>query len=149
MRRMSSSRGCAPRVTTAHGRGSSATTGRCCARRAAHPAAAAARTGGARELSDALYAGLYGIKGGAGARQSLFRYYQGRSSLATWLRAVLAQRYVDRVRVQRRVESLPDDDLPAPDENLDTDRERHLALVGAALGRAIAQLSARERLRLG
>ena len=30
-----------------------------------------------------------------GERRSLFRYFQGRSSLATWLRAVLAQRYVD------------------------------------------------------
>ena len=49
-------------------------------------------TGGARDLADALYADLYS--------QSLFRYYQGRSSLATWLRAVLSQRYVDRLRAQ-------------------------------------------------
>src|SRR2546430_16826750 len=48
-------------------------------------------TGRARELADALYADLYGL----GERQSLFRYYQSRSSLATWLRAVLAQRYID------------------------------------------------------
>ena len=42
-----------------------------------------------------------------GERQSLFRYFQGRSSLATWLRAVLAQRYVDRLRAGRRLEPLP------------------------------------------
>ena len=40
-----------------------------------------------------------------GERQSLFRYFHGRSSLATWLRAVLAQRVVDAVRVERRLES--------------------------------------------
>jgi DNA-directed RNA polymerase specialized sigma24 family protein len=41
-----------------------------------------------------LYADLYS--------KSLFRYFQGRSSLATWLRAVLSQRYVDRIRANRR-----------------------------------------------
>ena len=54
--------------------------------------------GGARDLADALYADLYGLPDAQGERQSLFRYYQGRSSLATWLRAVLSQRYVDRLR---------------------------------------------------
>ena len=47
-----------------------------------------------------------------GERQSLFRYFQGRSSLATWLRAVLAQRYVDRLRAQKRLEPLPEEDGP-------------------------------------
>src|SRR5687767_7207047 len=55
------------------------------------------RTGRARETADALYAELYGVRG-----QSLLRYFHGRSSLATWLRAVLSQRYVDRVRADRR-----------------------------------------------
>ena len=54
--------------------------------------------GGARELADSLYGELYGLRERAGERQSLFRYFEGRSSLGTWLRAVLAQRYVDRVR---------------------------------------------------
>jgi RNA polymerase sigma-70 factor (ECF subfamily) len=107
------------------------------------------RTQGARELADSLYAELYGVTADAGERQSLFRYYQGRSSLATWLRAVLAQRYVDRLRVERRIEPLEHDELPAPGEDLDTDRPRYVALVGEALGRAVAGLSARERLRLG
>ena len=61
------------------------------------------RHGGAREVADSLYAELFGIKNASGERQSLFRYFQGRSSLATWLRAVLAQRYVDRLRAQRRL----------------------------------------------
>jgi RNA polymerase sigma-70 factor, ECF subfamily len=107
------------------------------------------RTQGARDLADSLYAELYGVTAKAGERQSLFRYYQGRSSLATWLRAVLAQRYVDRLRVQRRTEQLVDDELPAPRQEMDTDRRRYVELVGQALGRAAAGLSARERLRLG
>ena len=42
--------------------------------------------------------------------RSLFRYFHGRSSLTTWLRAVLAQRYVDRLRTIRRTEALPDEE---------------------------------------
>ena len=59
-------------------------------------------SGSARDLADSLYADLFG--------QSLFRYYHGRSSLTTWLRAVLAQRYVDRLRARRRAEPLPEED---------------------------------------
>lgn len=123
-------------------------------------------TGSARELADSLYADLYGIPKDDGQRKSLFSYFQGRSSLATWLRAVLAQRYVDRIRAQRRLVSLPDEEHqpegpaeagpyqsrggvhqssdPAPDP----DRARHLQLLQDALGGAIAGLDARDRLRL-
>jgi RNA polymerase sigma factor (sigma-70 family) len=106
------------------------------------------RTQGARDVADSLYADLYGLKNGERERQSLFRYYQGRSSLATWLRAVLAQRYVDRLRVQRRTEPLPDEEPPAPTEEPDPERARYLALVRQALARAVALLAARDRLRL-
>jgi RNA polymerase sigma factor (sigma-70 family) len=111
------------------------------------------RTQGAREIADSLYAELYGIKTAEGQRQSLFRYYQGRSSLATWLRAVLAQRYVDRMRVQRKTEPLPDEegyqDAPARRIEPDPERTRYVALVRQALGRAVSALNARDRLRLG
>ena len=107
------------------------------------------RTQGAREIADSLYADLYGMKRSGGERQSLFRYYQGRSSLATWLRAVLAQRYIDRVRVQRRMEPLPEEEPPARSEQPDPDRARYVALVRQALGCALASLTARDRLRLG
>ena len=107
------------------------------------------RTQGAREIADALYADLYGVTSSEGERQSLFRYYQGRSSLATWLRAVLAQRYVDRVRIQRRVEPLPDEEVPARSEEPDPDRTRYVALVRNSLARALAGLNARDRLRFG
>ena len=108
--------------------------------------------GGARELADSLYADLYGFQDRRAERRSLFRYFHGRSSLATWLRAVLAQRHVDRVRAWRRTESLPDEDstvLAAPWEPPDPDRAHNLTLIHDALGRAVSRLDARDRLRLG
>jgi RNA polymerase sigma-70 factor, ECF subfamily len=106
------------------------------------------RTGGARDIADALYADLYGMQEKEGERRSLFRYFQGRSSLATWLRAVLAQRYVDHLRAQRRIEPLSDE-APAPEAPaLDPDRPRYLALVRQALAHAVARLASRDRLRL-
>jgi len=118
------------------------------------------RGGGAREIADSLYAELYGIKDRPGDRRSLFNYFQGRSSLATWLRAVLAQRYVDRLRAQRRFEPLPDEEHDAESvgrpadiavdvgEPPDPARARYLGLVRQALGCAIGRLTARDRLRL-
>ena len=106
-------------------------------------------TGRARELADALYADLYGLKERDGKRQSLFRYYQGRSSLATWLRAVLAQRYVDRVRADRRLDPLPDDaDVVSPASPPEPDRSDDSARFERALGETLSALGARDRLRL-
>ena len=68
------------------------------------------KTGAAREAADALYAELFGLTERDGERRSLFRYFHGRSSLATWLRAVLAQRYVDGLRRTRRLDPLPADE---------------------------------------
>ena len=125
------------------------------------------RSGGAREVADSLYAELYGVTDGEGERRSLFHYFHGRSSLATWLRAVLAQRYVDRLRVQRRLEPLPEEHestvrLKADPTSAtyvgsgfsrndapDPDRARYITLIRRALGRAVERLAARDRLRLG
>lgn len=112
-------------------------------------------SGSARDLADCLYADLYGIPEGESERRSLFRYFQGRSSLATWLRAVLAQRYVDRLRTERRLEPLPDEERAphrhegARIEPPDPDRSRHLARLRRALARAVERLASRDRLRLG
>ncbi len=57
------------------------------------------------ELADSLFADLYGLGEGAN-RRSLFPYFHGRSSLKTWLRAVLAQRHVDAIRANRRFTDL-------------------------------------------
>src|SRR6202035_4013845 len=63
----------------------------------------------ARELADSLFAELYGLADGTRGDRSLFRYFHGRSSLKTWLRAVLAQRHIDVIRAGRRFASLEDD----------------------------------------
>lgn len=106
--------------------------------------------GSAREVADGLYAELYGLTERDGERRSLFRYFHGRSSLATWLRAVLSQRFVDRVRVERRTEPMPEDEgltAVGPDVQDPADT-RYVALVHGALGRAVASLPPRDRLRL-
>ena len=66
------------------------------------------------ELADSLFAELYGLVDGKGGERSLFRYFHGRSALKTWLRAILAQRHVDRLRESRRWESFDQDDGEEP-----------------------------------
>jgi RNA polymerase sigma-70 factor (ECF subfamily) len=108
------------------------------------------RSGAARELADSLYAELYGMNECGEARQSLLRYFHGRSSLATWLRAVLAQRHVDRLRSGRRLDSLPDEMEASPSSSCaaDPDCARLVALLRSALGRVVARLEPRDRLRI-
>jgi len=109
--------------------------------------------GGARDLADGIYGELF--------ERSLFRYFHGRSSLATWLRAVLAQRHVDRLRVDRKLEPLPDDELSLPTVGAGFSRpgvepadsgphesDRCRELIRDALTRAVSELPSRERLRL-
>lgn len=79
--------------------------------------------GGAREIAETLYAELFGLKELDGRRQSVFRYFHGRSSLATWLRSLIAQRFVDRHRETRRLEPLPEDSSPA--SSAGTSRPKH------------------------
>jgi RNA polymerase sigma-70 factor, ECF subfamily len=109
------------------------------------------RSGSARELADSLYGELYGLRARHGARQSLFRYFHGRSSLSTWLRAILTQRHVDAVRTHRRFEPLPDEESRAPASGgapPDADRRRFLTLIQQALAQSLAGLAPRDRLRL-
>ncbi|MEO7272130.1 MAG: hypothetical protein ABIX28_03040 [Vicinamibacterales bacterium] len=108
------------------------------------------RSGGGRELADALYADLYGVNGADGARRSLLLYYHGRSALGTWLRAVLAQRLVDRARRQARLEPLPEDTmLAAPVEGIpDPARPGRARLIAHALAAAVAALLPQARWRL-
>jgi RNA polymerase sigma-70 factor (ECF subfamily) len=108
----------------------------------------------ARDVADSLYGELYGLEERDGTRRSLLDYFHGRSSLAGWLRAVVAQRLVDRARAARRLEPLPEDEasMPvapgSPAFEPDPDRRRFLELVRRALGEAITGLEPRDRLRL-
>ncbi len=108
---------------------------------------------GARDLADSLYAELYGLTvGKEGRPQSLFRYFHGRSSLATWLRAVLAQRHVDGIRAGRRTDPLDDERIVVRDVHTaapDPERARYVALLQEAVCQAIASLAPHDRLRLG
>jgi RNA polymerase sigma-70 factor (ECF subfamily) len=113
-------------------------------------------SGNAREIADSLYAELYGLKEKDGKRKSLFAYYQGRSSLATWLRAILAQRFVDRIRATKRLEELPDEEsfntIVRHDRSarpFDTAVHDRSTIVPQVLGEVIAALEPRDRLRLG
>ena len=125
-------------------------------------------SGGARELADSLYADLFGLQTDAPSgsveppsgsvvsglsrtphqRRSLFRYFHGRSSLATWLRAVLAQRLVDRARVRARTAPLPDEEPAAAQPAPDPDRGRYFTLIHGAFRDALGRLDPRDRLRL-
>lgn len=115
-------------------------------------------SGGARETADSLYGELYGLKEKDGQRRSLFTYFQGRSSLATWLRAILSQRYVDRIRANRRLEELPDDEAVQDNRSArsfntlvrhDPDASRFATAMESALRETLAALEPRDRLRLG
>jgi RNA polymerase sigma factor (sigma-70 family) len=103
-------------------------------------------SGGAREIADALYAELY--------ERQLLTYFHARSSLATWLRAVLSQRYVDRVRATRRLQPLDDEAAvdgpaaPATATPNHPDRARLFPLLMRALRVALDRLPPRDRLRL-
>ena len=111
------------------------------------------RTGGGRELADSIYADLFGLRERDGERQSLFRYFHGRSSIGSWVRAVLSQRYVDTLRARRRLDPLPDDEsaaaLPGPAADRDPGRERFQTVLHETLRAVLATLVPRDRLRLG
>jgi RNA polymerase sigma factor (sigma-70 family) len=126
----------------------------------------------ARDLADSLFADLYGLTAGknSGAdgtsagkspTRSLFRYFHGRSSLKTWLRAVLAQRHIDAIRSSRRFTELEDDNtldsgaphvhagvIPINQSPPDPHRDRYLTLLSAAFESALASLDPRDRDRL-
>lgn len=113
----------------------------------------------AAEFADSLFAELYGLTDGKRGERSLFRYFHGRSSLKTWLRAVLAQRRIDAVRAGKKFESLEGPGGEArhaeiagatPPLPLDPDRDWYVRFFEQALETALSQLAPndRERLRL-
>lgn len=112
------------------------------------------------ELADSLFADLYGLSEGKRTERSLFRYFHGRSSLKTWLRAVLAQRHVDAIRAGRRFTELDAEDrgvrgtsqnpaeVPRGESPPDPHRQRYVTLFTRMLEAALGLLDPRDRERL-
>jgi hypothetical protein len=73
-----------------------------CFRPATRTAALAIAGEGGERLADSLYAELYGHEERLHPTRSLLEEYGGRSRLASWLRAVLSQRFVDRATAEGR-----------------------------------------------
>ena len=111
----------------------------------------------AQELADSLFAELFGLVDGKRGEASLLRYFHGRSSLKTWLRTILAQRHIDRIRRSRRWESLEREDgaeeksLPAQRvtaASLDPHRSQYLRRFLLALNDSLSTLDPTDRKRL-
>ena len=108
----------------------------------------------ARELADSIWAEMYGLEVRDGRRRSILSYFHGRSSLLTWMRAVLAQRNVDYIRSQSRIAPLDDQLDQAPDADDDhagasaSERARYVAMLGKALDSALKSLAPRDRMRM-
>jgi RNA polymerase sigma factor (sigma-70 family) len=109
----------------------------------------------ARELADSLFAELYGLS--EGKHGSLLRYFHGRSSLRTWLRAVLAQRHVNMIRAGRKFEQLDSEDgdggvqvsvVPPASQAADPHRTRYFRLFSSALQTALNNLEPLDAQRL-
>jgi RNA polymerase sigma factor (sigma-70 family) len=119
-----------------------------------------ATSAAACDLADSLFAELYGLSEGKCGERSVFRYFHGRSSLKTWLRAILAQRHVDALRAGRRFMELDADDqderiasqnswqAPRNESLPDPHRGRYVALFTRVLEAALALLDPRDRDRL-
>ncbi len=107
-----------------------------------------------RELADSMWADMYGLEVRDGRRRSILSYYHGRSSILTWMRAVLAQRHVDYIRSQSRIQPLDDHAEQAADFGDDprdaprSDRVRYVAMLGKALDAALKSLAPRDRMRM-
>jgi RNA polymerase sigma factor (sigma-70 family) len=106
-----------------------------------------------RELADSLWAEMYGMEVRDGRRRSILSYFHGRSSILTWMRAVLAQRHVDYIRSQSRIAPLDDHHEQATGTSDDHgeesgERARCVAMLGKALDAALKSLAPRDRMRM-
>jgi len=105
----------------------------------------------ARELADSLLTELYGVDSPEAVRSSRFTYFHGRSSLKTWLRAVLYQKFVDEYRRQSRLVPLPDnpdDTSTAPGSVSEDDDRRYDACLSEAVEDCLRNLPPAEKLLL-
>ncbi len=110
--------------------------------------------GRAKEIADSLYAELYGLAQEDGWRKGLLDHFHGRSSLATWLHAVVVRACIDDYRALRRrsevTEKIAAEPSAAPEASAapDPDRAASVRSVRSALALALGRLEPRDRLRL-
>lgn len=110
----------------------------------------------ARDLADSLYAELYGLEERDGVRRSLLSYFHGRSSLRTWLKAIVAQRFVDEYRARQRAEAIseavareqPETVSAAAADPPEPGHARYVEALAEAFAMALAELKPRDRMRL-
>jgi RNA polymerase sigma factor (sigma-70 family) len=112
----------------------------------------AKRSGYGSEIGSSLSAELYGLEGYGAHRRGGFDYYHGRSPLEAWLKVVITRRYVDEWRAASRLEPLHDNhrlsETPSEWLGVDPDRTRYTRILDRAISEAIAELTARDRLRI-
>jgi RNA polymerase sigma-70 factor (ECF subfamily) len=99
----------------------------------------------ARELADSLYAELFGMPHAIGDRIPKLNSYTGRGSLEGWLRTVLAQQFVNRLREQRRFTALDEAVTAAP---IVTSNDHCDERLDQAMKAALKALCAEDRLLL-
>jgi RNA polymerase sigma-70 factor (ECF subfamily) len=104
----------------------------------------------ARDLSDSLYAELFGTTLREGKRVSKLSSYTGRGSLEGWLRTVMAQEHVNRYRRQKRTVSLDEEteggvQFAAPDRDASVSVDPRLE---SAIDEALGTLPPEDRLIL-
>lgn len=105
----------------------------------------------AREMADSLLADLYGLEESEGGRKSRFSYFHGRSSLKTWLRAVLYQKFVNEYRRQSRLEPLPEEvaEPAAHPASISAEEDsRYAECLGEAVETSLGELHPPDRLLL-
>jgi len=106
----------------------------------------------ARELADSLLAELYGIDSTSPDRRSRFAYFHGRSSLKTWLRAVIQQRFVDEYRRGSRLVPMPEDPPEVAETKTSVSEEddrRYAECLGDAVEASLKEVPPDEKLLLG
>jgi RNA polymerase sigma-70 factor, ECF subfamily len=100
------------------------------------------------DLADSLYAELFGLKDYDGHRRAPLASYSGRGSLMGWLRATLAQRYVDRFRRTRREAPLVDDYFVAATETTPSPSDASRLRLESTINTTLRDLGPEDRFLL-
>lgn len=109
-------------------------------------------TNRAREIESSLYGDLFDVARVGNPRRSPLDYYHGRSTLAAWLRVVIVRREADWLRERYHANAAAAEPIDSGDRShaapADPDRALFIPILAKALDTALAELAARDRLRL-